>query len=71
MFGRTISNGEMERRKLLAAAQSEITNAIEKTTVEHGVLTANEWIRVLSHSLERMSEIAVNCEWNEEYPVEN
>jgi len=47
----TITNAEMERRKLIAAAQTVLTDAMFKFTVTVGELSPLEWIKAANEAI--------------------
>lgn len=64
-MSRTISDYEMERRRLMAKARMAVDDAIAKVTEEHE-LTVSEWLQVLSEIQGRMIGLALVEEWSEE-----
>ena len=61
-----ISEHEMTRRELHAAAQSAITDAMDVFTQHRGALTVAEWIDVLATATSRWAGYALRDEWREE-----
>jgi len=61
-----ISEHEMKRRKLHAAAQSAITDAMATFSEQHGELTTTEWIDVLATATKRWAGYALKDEWRQE-----
>jgi hypothetical protein len=62
-MSRTVTNHEMDRRKLVANAQSSITNAMSAVTETYGELTVLEWLSVLSTAAERVLRVGLSDEW--------
>lgn len=62
MIGRRIiSEHEMDRRRAMAAAKVDVTDAMAKH-----VLTAMEWVNVLHEAAQRMICHGLKSEWNDE-----
>lgn len=58
---RTITEHEMDRRRAMAAAQCDLTDAMAKHS-----LTALEWANVLNESQKRMIAHGLHEEWKDE-----
>lgn len=58
---RTITEHEMSRRKLMAAAKCDLTDAMARHE-----LTAMEWVNVLNEMLSRMVVHGLTEEWTDE-----
>jgi len=61
-----ISEYEMKRREIHAAAQSAITDAMDAFTQRRGELTTAEWIDVLATATKRWAGYALKDEWRQE-----
>ena len=61
-----ISEHEMNRRKLHAAAQSAITDAMKAFTQRYGDLTVAEWVDVLLTAARRYNAYTMKDEWRPE-----
>jgi hypothetical protein len=61
-----ISEHELNRRELHAAAQSAITDAMDAFTQRRGEVTPAEWVAVLANAVRRWANYAMKDEWREE-----
>jgi hypothetical protein len=62
---RTISEHEMDRRRLLARAHAAVIVAMERITRETDGLTALEWCQVLGDCQQRICNHGLRDEWSE------
>lgn len=64
-MSRTISDAEMERRKIVAKASSAITDTMDRVTQATGALSAVEWVSVLLRAADRVNSMQLLDEWTE------
>lgn len=70
MSNRSMSQHEMDRRKIMAAAQSAVTDVFQKITEQTGGLTPLEWCYVYCRLMDQMNGVGLQDEWEDEANAE-
>lgn len=62
----TITDHEMERRRLVAIAGRFLVDAMDAFTTEHGELSAMEWMKATQSMVQRLIAEQLADEWKEQ-----